>query len=139
MAAFAYVRDCPFVDARRIVIGGHSVGGLVTIIASARLPMVRAVVSINGGITWTEGGFQTGYPAVQAVWGREGRKIKVPVLLLQGNNDTLIRPELSRSLAEILRKQDTPVELNLYSGGHHWFPVAELIRFLDANLKSKIE
>ena len=135
IAAFRYLSECPFVDSKRIAIGGHSVGGLVTIIAGAQLQNVGAIVSINGGITWTEGGVQTGYPAVTTVWHREGRRIRTPVLLLHGKDDTVVIPDLSRELGEVLRRQGTPVELKLYTGGHHYFPTVELIEFLDKYLK----
>ncbi len=133
-AAFDYVKACPFVDPARIAIGGHSVGGLVTIIAAARLPAARAVASINGGISWRERGEQTGTSTVLAVFGREAGKIGAPVLLLHGAEDRLVDPDLSRRLAELLRRVGTPVELTLYPGDHYRFPIPELVRFLDRRL-----
>jgi dipeptidyl aminopeptidase/acylaminoacyl peptidase len=66
----------------------------------------------------------------------EARKIKAPVLVLHGKDDTLVVPEVGRSLAEALQKRGSPVELNLYSGGHHYYPVSELIKFFDKHLKA---
>jgi dienelactone hydrolase len=103
----------------------------VTIIAAAQLPRVAAVASMNGGITWTEQGIQTGTPAVEGVWKREGPKIKAPVLLLHARGDKQINPELSYQLAKTLRKHGKSVELKLYPGQHDWFPEDELLRFLE--------
>ena len=69
LAAVEYLKDCSFVDSRRIAVGGHSVGGLVSVIAAAQHPELAAAVSVNGGITWTQNGIQRGFPAVSAVWG----------------------------------------------------------------------
>jgi len=134
-AAFVFLTTCPFVDRGRIAIGGHSVGGLVTIIAAAQLPKVAAVASMNGGIGWTDRGMQVGTPAVMGVWSSEASKIKAPVLVLHGRDDAKVDPALGRSLAETLRNHETPVKLQLYPGGHDWFPVSELLGFLDEHFR----
>jgi dipeptidyl aminopeptidase/acylaminoacyl peptidase len=134
-AAFAFLATCPFVDRQRIAIGGHSVGGLVTVIAAAQLPRVRAVAIMKGGINWTQGGVNQGAQASVRVWQSEAPKIKVPVHLLYGEFDTQISPDLGRSLEEVLKRHGTPVEFLLRREGHNWSPGPEIVSFLDENLK----
>ena len=134
-AAIQYLQGCSFVDGRRIAIGGHSVGGLVTVIAATRLPDVAGVVSINGGITWLQNGVQEGYPAVRTVWRTEAKRLTAPILLLHGRDDAIVTPVLSHDLAGLLQQYGVPVTLKLYEGGHNFFPIDEIVRFLDANVK----
>lgn len=136
-AAVEYLRSCPFVDGHRIAIGGHSVGGLVTVIAATKLPDVAGVLSINGGITWIQNGVQEGYPAVSAVWRAEAKRLSAPILLLHGRDDTVVTPELSRELAGLLERRAVQVTLKLYPGGHHSFPIDEILRFLDENVRGR--
>ena len=133
-AAVEYLRGCPFVDGRRMAIGGHSVGGLVTVIAAARRPDVAAVVSINGGITWIQNGVQEGYPAVSAVWRAEAKRLSRAILLLHGREDAVVTPELSRELAGLLQGRGVPITFTLYPGGHHFFPIDDIVRFLDETI-----
>ncbi len=132
-----YLTGCPFVDGRRIAIGGQSVGGLVSVIAAAKNSDLAAVVSVNSGITWTQNGIQQGFPAVSAVWRAEAEHLTVPVLLLHGQDDTVVTPELSRELAKLLRQRGAPVTLKIFPGGHSVFPIDEVIRFLDATVKTR--
>lgn len=136
-AAVEYMAGCPFVDGRRIAVGGHSVGGLVSVIAAAKHSDLAAVVSVNGGITWTQNGIQRGFPAVSAVWRAEAKHLAMPVLLLHGQDDTVVTPELSRELAELLRQRAAPVTLKIFPGDHSVFPIDEVVRFLDATVKPR--
>jgi dipeptidyl aminopeptidase/acylaminoacyl peptidase len=136
-AAVEYLGRCPFVDGRRIAIGGHSVGGLVTVIAATKRPDVAGVVSINGGITWIQNGVQEGFPAVSAVWRAEAKRLSAPILLLHGRDDAVVTPELSRELAGLLQQRDVQVTFKLYPGGHHSFPIDEIVRFLDENVRGR--
>lgn len=136
-AAVEYLLGCPFVDRRRIAIGGHSVGGLVSVIAATELPDLAGVVSINGGITWIQSGVQEGYPAVSAIWRSDGKRLSAPILLLHGREDTVVTPELSRELADLLQRRGVPVTFTLYPGGHHSFPIDEIVKFLDDNVRRR--
>ena len=132
-AAIDFMRGCPFVDTRRVSIGGHSVGGIVTVIAAARRRDIAAVVSAAGGITWTQDGVQQGYPAVKALWRVEAPKLTAPVLLLYGRFDTVVPPELGSDLAALLNARGANVTFDVYPGDHGAFPVASIIAFLDQN------
>jgi acetyl esterase/lipase len=43
-----------------------------------------------------------------------------PVLIIQGEDDTLIPPEQSTALFDALRRLKTPVMAIMYAGGHSW-------------------
>lgn len=134
-AAVDYLSDCPFMDARRIAIGGHSIGGLISVIAGARMPAIAAVVSVNGGITWTQNGVQRGHSAVRDVWRREAEHVTAPVLLLHGANDSVVTPQLSHELAKLLERRTATVTLKIFPGDHGVYPIDEIIRFLDEKVK----
>jgi len=136
-AAVEYLADCSFVDRRRIAIGGHSVGGLVSVIAAAKQSGLAAVVSVNGGITWTQNGIQQGFPAVGAVWRAEAEHLTAPLLLLHGQDDTVVTPQLSRELAELLQQRSAPVTLKIFPGDHSVFPIDEVVKFLDETVKTR--
>lgn len=134
-SAVEYLKGCPFVDGNRIAIGGHSAGGLISIIAAAKNPQLACVVSVNGGVSWTQNGMQRGYPAVSAVWRAEAEHLTMPVLLLHAESDTIVTPELSRELAELLRQRSAQVTLKLFPGDHSVYPADEIIQFLDRIVK----
>ena len=136
-SAVEYLKGCPFVDGKRIAIGGHSVGGLISIIAAAKNSQVAGVVSVNGGVSWTQNGMQRGYPAVSAVWRAEAEHLTMPVLLLHAESDTIVTPELSRELFELLRQRRAPVSLKIFPGDHSVFPTDEVVRFLDDLMKPR--
>jgi dipeptidyl aminopeptidase/acylaminoacyl peptidase len=137
LAAVAWLRSRPYVDGRRIAVGGHSIGGLVSVIAAARSAGLAGVVSINGGMTWVYDGVEEGYPAVSKVWRTEAREITAPTLVLHGKQDAVVVPDIGRELAEVLQRQAVPVSFTLYDGDHHFYPIAEIVRFLNANVKSR--
>jgi dipeptidyl aminopeptidase/acylaminoacyl peptidase len=136
-SAVEYLMGCPFVDGKRIAIGGHSVGGLVSVIAAANNSRLAALVSVNGGISWIQNGIQRGFPAISAVWRAEAEHLNVPVLLLHAQDDAVVTPELSRELAELLRQRGTLVTLKIFPGDHSVFPIDEVVNFLDATVKSR--
>jgi dipeptidyl aminopeptidase/acylaminoacyl peptidase len=137
LSAVEFLKGCPFVDRGRIVIGGHSLGGLVTVIAAAKHSDLAGVVSINGGITWTQNGVEQGFPAVSAVWRLEAENLSAPVLLLHGRDDAVITPELSRELAGLLQERAASVALKIYLGDHYTIPIDEIVKFLDATVKAR--
>jgi dienelactone hydrolase len=151
IAAFEYVRALPYVDPERVALGGHSMGGLITVLAAAREPRLRAVVSLAGGFTWKEGNNETAWPLVERAWREAAGKIRAPVLIMWSRNDYLLEPDIGRELEKALKKQGRPVQFQLYppfeDHGHYLFtrqkgyPVfaPDLLRFLDATLRGKAE
>jgi len=136
-AAIEYLSQCPFVDRTRIAVGGHSLGGLVAVIAAAKNPHVAGLVSVNGGIAWIQNGIQQGFAAVREVWRAEAAGLSAPALLLHGQDDAVITPELSRELAALLQQRAAPVTLKIFPGDHSVYPIDEIVNFLDGTVKRR--
>jgi dienelactone hydrolase len=136
-AAIAYLQACPFVEKRRIAVGGYSVGGITVVAAAAKRRDLAGVIIIAGGITWIQNGVQQGYPAVSAVWRNEAGNLSAPMLLLYGRNDTAVIPALGEELAALLTQRSVPVTLTIYPGDHYSFPIDEIAGFLDEHVKGR--
>lgn len=130
-AAVSYVRECPFVDPRRISIGGHSTGGYITILAAGRTPGLVGAVSVNGGVTSHGDEIALSLPPTKSYLIREASNIHVPVLVLIGSGDQTILPDVGHSFANELRRLGRTVEVKVYAGGHHPWPVTGIVEFLD--------
>jgi dipeptidyl aminopeptidase/acylaminoacyl peptidase len=124
LAAVEYLRRLPGVDAERVAVGGHSLGGLIAVMAATHEPRIRAVVSLAGGWTWTERGQETSWSYVSTAW-RDAAKINGPVLIMWSRNDTMLGPDVGRDLEQRLRKAGRPVSFVLFppfeSNGHYLF------------------
>ncbi len=149
IAALEYLRALAYVDPDRIGIGGHSVGGIVSVLAAARDPRLRAVVSLAGGFVWREGHRETSTPFVDRAWRESARKITAPVLILWAKNDTNLEPDVGRDLEKQLKAAGRTVEFILYppdgTNGHFLFTrrdgvsvfTPDLLRFLNTNLRDR--
>ena len=49
IAALEYLLALPYVDKGRVAVGGVSLGGLVSVMAVAREPRFKALISMAGG------------------------------------------------------------------------------------------
>jgi formylglycine-generating enzyme required for sulfatase activity len=54
VAAAEYLRQQPYVDAERLFVAGHSVGGTLTLLAALAYPHFRAATSFSGAPFWPE-------------------------------------------------------------------------------------
>jgi dienelactone hydrolase len=147
-AAVEYLRGLPFVDAEHIAVGGHSLGGVIAVLAAARDPRIRGVVSLAGGWTWTERGQETAWGYVSTTWRDAAKAITAPVLIMWSRNDVFLSPDVGRDLEKRLQQAGRPVTFVLYppfgDNGHHLFnreagyPVftADLVRFLHTTLRA---
>jgi dienelactone hydrolase len=107
MAAVAYVGALPFVDPKRVAVAGCSLGGIESLFAAERgTGLVAAVDFAGAAITWA------GNPALQERMKLAARNAKVPVLLLQAENDFDTAP--TRVLAEELKKAGKPGRGHVY-------------------------
>jgi len=148
IAALDCLRKQPFVDARRIAVGGVSLGGLVSVMAASRDPRFAALISMAGGIRWSvRGGHDEARPLVQGAWREAGHRLRIPVLILWSENDVSLNESVGRDLESELWRADATVEMKVYPGfkqnGHTLFFLAEgypvyvpdAKRFLDSHLK----
>jgi dipeptidyl aminopeptidase/acylaminoacyl peptidase len=127
-------------DPDRVAIAGGSAGGLVVLLACARhSELIRAGVSRYGvtdllELAATTHRFESGYiddlvgplpehadlyrersPVTHAA------AIRVPLLVLQGDADTVVPPAQARALVDAVRDADGTVEEHVYEGeGHGW-------------------
>jgi len=98
LAALAWTKEQPAVDAERVAMVGSSYGGVMVMLAARRRAAFRAGVSLAGpSITWPDA------PALQEVLLEAMRRTEVPLFLLQAADDVHLAPtyalgaELARS------------------------------------------
>ncbi len=139
----------PFVDEKRVGCIGASYGGFMTMLLQTRTDMFAAAVA-HAGISsissyWGEGYWGYIYSAVAAAnsfpWNRKdiyvdqsplfhADKIKTPLLLLHGSDDTNVPPGESRQLYTALKLLGKEVELIEVEGqNHHILNYAKRIKW----------
>ena len=144
LAAVEYLRTRSFVDPDRVAVGGHSVGGIVSVLAGARDPKLRAVISLAGGFAWRDRG-EASTPFVDSAWKKSAQTMTAPVLILWSKNDTMLEVDVGRDLEKRLWAAGKRVEMIVYppygQNGHAMFSradgtsvfSADLLRFLNDN------
>ncbi len=148
IAALDYLSSLPYVDKERVGVGGVSLGGLVSVMAAARDPRFKALISMAGG--YRQGGHRgvdEAWGPLQGIWEESARRIHVPVLILWSKNDILLERDVGRELEKDLRLAGKRVEMTVYpefqQNGHYLFSrpegyplfVPDAMRFLDRHLK----
>ena len=101
LAAYAFARKLPYVDASRMILAGQSAGGVVSLYAASESPPgLLAVLAFAAGRGADAGG-QPGVPCAAAALGtlfeEMGKAIKVPVLLYYAENDLYFGPATART------------------------------------------
>lgn len=148
IAALDYLVGLPYVDKERVGVGGVSLGGLVSVMAAARDPRFKALISMAGGYRQSAyRGVDEAWGPLQGIWEESARRIHVPVLILWSKNDMLLERDVGRELEKDLRLAGKRVEMTVYpefqQNGHYLFSrpegyplfVPDAMRFLDRHLK----
>jgi dienelactone hydrolase len=148
IAALDYLSALPYVDKARVGVGGVSLGGLVSVMAAARDPRFKALISMAGGYRQSgRRGVDEAWGPLQDIWEESARRIQVPVLILWSKNDKLLERDVGRELEKDLRLAGKRVEMTVYpefqQNGHYLFSrpegypvfVPDAMRFLDRHLK----
>jgi len=87
LAALAWIKEQPVVDAGRVAMMGSSYGGVMVMLAARRRATFRAGVSFAGpSITWPDA------PALQEVLLDAMRTTEVPLFLIQAADDVHLTP-----------------------------------------------
>ncbi|MBL9091383.1 MAG: prolyl oligopeptidase family serine peptidase [Planctomycetaceae bacterium] len=108
----------PHVDARRIAAYGNSMGAFVTIGLAGRAPERLAAAAITAGGVNDRAGFAA--PSYEVA-----RQVRCPMLIMHGDADTVVAPEKSAALQNILDERKTPNRRELVAGGGHNIHQAE--------------
>lgn len=112
------LKAMPEVDSTRIAAYGHSMGGFVTIgLAASQAPLKAAAIT-GSGISPQEGYAAPSTKAAAAV--------RIPFLMLHGGNDTVVRPEQSLALKQVLDQNKVPNDRLVADGQGH--PVDQTMR-----------
>lgn len=148
VAALDYLLTLPYVDKDHVGVGGVSLGGLVSVMAAARDPRFKALISMAGGYRQgSHGAPDEAWGPLQGIWEDAARRIHVPVLILWSKNDMILEGDVGRELEKDLRLAGKRVEMTVYpefqQNGHYLFSrpegyplfVPDAMRFLDRNLK----
>ncbi|MBL1430180.1 MAG: S9 family peptidase [Robiginitomaculum sp.] len=165
-----YLIDQGVVDPKRICIVGSSYGGYAALAGGAFTPeLYKCVVSIAGVSdlnsmykwTWKEYGKEHW---VVKYWGRSmsgkeerretmknasparfAKQFQAPVLLIHGEDDTVVHIEQSKKMLSALKRAKVDVRLITQKNGDHWMSyqetrietATEVLAFLDKHLKQK--
>ena len=107
VAAFAWLKQQPFVDVRRMAIAGCSFGGIQTVLAAERSLGARAGVDFAGAaMTWADS------PHMQARLKAAVRSATIPLYFLQAENDYDTAP--SRELAAEAERAKKPHLMKIF-------------------------
>jgi dienelactone hydrolase len=147
LAAVDYARTLPWVDSRRIVLMGQSVGGIVSAAAAALNPP-GVVTAINfaggaGGDPATHPGIPCDAPQLQQAYADMGRSAHIPMLWVYTRNDLYFGPQVSQAWANAYQAGGAPLDYRLLDpfsgnghclfadGGNVWMPLLDdyLTRF----------
>jgi dipeptidyl aminopeptidase/acylaminoacyl peptidase len=141
LAALSFLKSAPGIDPHRIVIAGHSFGGLLTLLAAGRDPSLRAVVTFGAAAnSWKRSS------KVRDLLLAAADNTTAPVMLIQAENDYDTTP--SRQLDKEFARLGKPHLLKLYpplgdsmDHGHNLLYEAvsvwedDVFTFLEANVK----
>lgn len=153
--------DAKFVDPNRICIMGASYGGYSALAGAAFTPeLYRCAISVNGVTDlpsllfdekkqhgkrshtvnyWKEYIGTDKDRLKQTSPARHADKIKAPVLLIHGKNDTVVSYKQSTKMEQALLKANKPVKLVKLKGEDHWLSKREtrltMLRAIDEFLQ----
>jgi dienelactone hydrolase len=121
VAAVEYVKTLPSVDGGRILLVGHSAGGIASMAAASMQPDgVRAVMNFSGGRGSGRSGSKRGVPCyperMADAIGRYAQTIDAPVLWYYVEDDSYFGPEVVRSWFESFRQNGGKGELVFHPG-----------------------
>ncbi|RME99349.1 MAG: alpha/beta fold hydrolase [Bacteroidetes bacterium] len=109
VAAINYARTLPTIDGDRILLMGHSAGGIASLAAASLNPAgVRAVVNFSGGRGSGRSNSQYGVPCYPERMAEAiktyAENIKVPVLWYYVENDSFFGPTIVRTWFEAFKE-----------------------------------
>ena len=97
LAALTWCRQQPFIDPERIFVIGSSLGGIQALLIASKTRQIKAVVSFAvAALSWANA------PELRLSLLNAARAVKVPIMLIQAENDADTTPSqaLSAALAD---------------------------------------
>ena len=144
IAAVDFLKATGYVDPQKVGITGGSYGGFMTLMAIGKTPDVwAAAVELYGIINWSTMLKNSDPSLNEYLKGLLGdpeknqkiyeaaspityiRNEKVPLLVLQGDNDPRVPKEEAQQVVEILKKEGRVVEAHYYANEGHGFAKRE--------------
>jgi dipeptidyl aminopeptidase/acylaminoacyl peptidase len=141
-ALLDWIETQPALDKNRVMVNGVSYGGYMTYAVaemySARLRGALAAAGISDFITYLETTDPTRPEDRRAEYGDErlpemrdflkrispitnASKLRIPLFIVHGANDTRVRPAQAEEMARIVRANGVPVWLTIYGDEGHEF------------------
>ncbi len=111
LAALAWLRKQPFVEAKRIAVAGNSFGGIEAVLGAERESYCAAVDSAGGAESWALA------PALQQRMTSAVRNAKAPIFFFQAQNDWNLAP--TRILSAAMQDAGKPFESKIYPAFGH--------------------
>ena len=112
-AVMAFVAKQSWVDASRVLLGGMSRGGLLSIVyASTRPTPARGVINLAGG--WAAEACDSRIAFNGTTLGQVGRTAKLPMLWLYSENDRNYGPPAVRSYHEAFTRAGGTADLSIF-------------------------
>ncbi len=106
-AGLAFLRRLPDVDARRIAVSGHSFGGSLSLVLTARDARIRAAVLFGAAAaSWGQS------PVLRARLRAAAIGSAAPIMFIHAANDYSIAP--GQVLADAMRRAGKPYVLKIY-------------------------
>lgn len=110
--AINYIAAQPGVDQQRIGLLGFSLGGFLALALATRDSRIAAVAELFGGLP--------------EHFTADARKLP-PVLILHGEQDTVVPVGEAQRLESVLKEHRVPYEIKLYPNqGHHFTGISQL-------------
>jgi dienelactone hydrolase len=98
------------IDRRRVGVMGYSLGSYVAVDGALGNSRAAAAIGVAGG--WD-------------VYVPRPPRRRIPVLVIQSENDTHVSPESTRRWVDFLRQADVPVRLQVVRGAGHLYTPAQ--------------
>jgi dienelactone hydrolase len=103
-AGVRYMREQPYIDRRRIVLVGQSVGGWAVLAAAARnMEIVVAVLNFAGGHGSSRDDEVCTPERLIETAAKWGKTVRVPTLWIYAENDKYFGPKLARAMFDAYR------------------------------------